>query len=383
MGRRKFCSLTISVVSAGGVVTEIVSNTATSYSAYPNAPNIGDSPSVADQAGYGHYNAFDMTQNLAHTAGMTVAYNAEPWWSRTYSLAAFAGQTVTLRIATNNTQLYRTWFHIDDVEWSMVAGTPGAAEAFGVALASPSGTIYAGQTIRVLATVDARPTDAGSPVLADILLPGGSPYLSGIVLYNDGAHGDGGASDAVWSSAAITIPLNTMISDGWQVRVYARDASTSTLGSASNGMVHRDGLGTPLALSNWWNIDEATFAVRGTLIGISKTMTILSDGVNSAIFKAIPGARLRYCITIANNGSAAAGAIEGSDELPADLTYEPGTLRSGADCNSAATIEDDDSTGADESDPVGASIAGRTVTFDHTELNASNAFAITFEAILH
>lgn len=376
-------NLTISVVTAGGAVTEIVGNSLASYTTYPNSPAIGANMADGWVAGYGHYNGFDMNTSGGHTAGMTVAYSAEVWWTRSYSLAAFAGQTVTLRISTNNTEMYRTWFHIDDIEWSVVAGTVGNAQAFGVAITSPTGNLAPGQSVRVLATVDAHPSGAGNPVLADIYYPDGSPYLTGVVLYNDGAHGDGAANDAVWGSFQQTIPLSTPSSTGWLVRVYARDASTSTFGAANNGLVHRNGLPTPQTMANWWNIDERSFAVQGASIGVTKTSTVLSDGVNGSAFKAIPGARVQYCVTITNSGPAAAGTVLATDPLPATLAYVAGSLRSGATCAAAATAEDDDASGADESDPTGVSIAAATVTISRPSLNASTSFAVTYEATVN
>ena len=378
-----FDNLVISVVTSGGAVTEIVGNSLASYTTYPNSPNIGANAVGLLAAGYGHYNGFDMTSAGVHTAGMTVAYRAEAWWTRSYSLAAFAGQTVTLRISTNQTELFRSWFHIDDVEWSVVTGTVGAAQGFGVAVTSPLGNLAPGQSVRVLATVDARPTGAGNPVLADIFNPDGSPYLTGVVLYNDGAHGDGAANDAVWGSFQQIIPLNTPSSTGWLVRVYARDASTSTFGSGNNGLVHRNGLGTPQIMANWWNIDEGSFAVQGASIGVSKTMTLVSDGVNGSAFKAIPGARVRYCLTITNAGPATAGTVLATDPLPPTLTYVPGSMLSGTTCAAASTVEDDNATDADESDPTGASISGTTITIARPTLSASASFAVTYDATVN
>lgn len=374
--------LTISLVSSGGTVTEIVGNSLGAYTTWPNSPASGANPADAAMPGYGHYNGYDMTTSGTHTAGMSVPYNAEPWWTRSVSLAAFAGQTVTLRISTANTEWFKTWFHIDDVEWSVVEGTLGPAQGFGVALTAPLGTLAPGQTFRVIASVDARPATAGTPVIADIFLPGGAVFQSGVVLYNDGAHGDGAAGDAVWASAPLTIPAGASSASGWTVRVQARDAGSSTLGAANNGLVHRTGQPTDPAMANWWNIDEASFAVAGAAITVGKSMTVLSDGINTGFFKALPGARLRYCITIANGGPAASGTIQGTDQLPAGLSYVPGTLRSGANCASAATDEDDDANGPDEEDPVGAGMAGTLLTINRPTLAASESFAITYEVLV-
>lgn len=368
-------------ISSGSTTTTVVGNALASYTTVPNSPNIGSGQATGTTAGYGQYNGYDMTTGGAHQNGMSVALHSERWWTRSVPLDAFAGQTVTLTIGTNNIEAYKSWFHIDNVEWSVVNGTLGNAEGFGVALTAPLGSLAPGQAVRITARVDAKPTGAGSPVLADVFYPGGALFAGGVVLYDDGAHGDGAAGDGVFASAPITIPLNSGSGTGWLVRVTAHDASTSTQGQA--GLIHRNGQPTIVALANWWNIDEASFSVDAANIGVTKSMTIVSDGVNLTNFKAIPGATLRYCVTIGNTGTATATAVTATDSLPAGLTYVLGSMLSGSDCTSAATVEDDDAVGADESDPVGASYAGGTITINRGTLPTSTSFALTYRVTVN
>ncbi|MCX7285422.1 MAG: hypothetical protein NTX28_15510 [Novosphingobium sp.] len=116
---------------------------------------------------------------------------------------------------------------------------------------------------------------------------------------------------------------------------------------------------------------------------VSKTSTILSDGINASNPKALPGSILQYCIVVTNPGTLAAADVYALDVLPLTLTYQPGTSRSGTACTSATTVEDDDATGADESDPFGISITGRTLTGYATSLAAGASFAMTFNALLN
>lgn len=116
---------------------------------------------------------------------------------------------------------------------------------------------------------------------------------------------------------------------------------------------------------------------------VTKTSSVLSDGVNASNPKAIPGAALRYCILVTNPGTLAGTAIAATDLLPAGITYIPGTARSGANCASATTVEDDDATGADESDPYGVSFLAGTLTATATTLAPAASFAITFDAVLN
>ena len=117
---------------------------------------------------------------------------------------------------------------------------------------------------------------------------------------------------------------------------------------------------------------------------VTKTSEMLSDpvsGTSPGAFS-IPGAQMRYCITIQNNGSATASLLSAVDVLPASLTFQPTTIRSGATCATAATVEDDNASGADETNPIGASFAAGQVSVSATSLASGESAAITFEALI-
>ncbi|MBP7952024.1 MAG: DUF11 domain-containing protein, partial [Sphingorhabdus sp.] len=99
--------------------------------------------------------------------------------------------------------------------------------------------------------------------------------------------------------------------------------------------------------------------------------------------KAIPGAMVRYCITINNAGSAAATNMIATDAIPSNLTYDPGSIQSGAACGSAATAEDDDAADSTEIDGITASISGSTVTIRRASFLATQSFAVTFTATIN
>lgn len=117
---------------------------------------------------------------------------------------------------------------------------------------------------------------------------------------------------------------------------------------------------------------------------IAKTSSIVSDPVNGTTNpKAIPGATMRYCLLVTNGGSATATAIYVADPLPATTSFVPGSLRSGTSCAGATTGEDDNATGADESDPFGAAIAGTTVSASTAALGPGSAFATVFDVTVN
>ncbi|UKK86211.1 proprotein convertase P-domain-containing protein [Sphingopyxis sp. BSN-002] len=117
---------------------------------------------------------------------------------------------------------------------------------------------------------------------------------------------------------------------------------------------------------------------------IAKTSSVVSDPVNGTTDpKAIPGATMRYCLLVTNNGSATATSVVVSDPLPATTSFVAGSLRSGTSCAGATTVEDDDAAGADESDPFGASRAGSIVSAGAPTLTPASAMAILFDVTVN
>lgn len=331
---------TLSVRVIGASTTELVGSvTAQNYVTRPFSPNLGTVAASATQSGFRQYNGYDCDTNGTHRSGMTVPCKSEPWWTYTASLAAFAGQTITLNIrffsdGTND----RTWFHIDDIEWSVVNATLGTAEGFGVNITVPTAatTYTAGQRLVIRAQIDAAATAAAAPVTANLYDNGGTLVTSGMVLYNDGTHGDVTANDALWSNdgSVVANPTYTFIGgvisgSNWRVRVFAKDASTSTLG-ASNGLIHVNGqANSPETQTTFHNIDEQTFTVQVPLLLVSKVSEVLSDPINNATNpKRIPGAVIRYIVTVTNTGPGTvdASTLAITDPVPANTRFCVSTL---------------------------------------------------------
>lgn len=119
-------------------------------------------------------------------------------------------------------------------------------------------------------------------------------------------------------------------------------------------------------------------------IAVSKTSEVLSDpvsGVSSSAF-AIPGARVRYCITLQNGGSATASSLTATDLIPASVAFVAGSMRSGATCALATTVEDENASGADDADAIGASFAAGQVNLAIASLASGESAALTFEVLV-
>jgi len=119
-------------------------------------------------------------------------------------------------------------------------------------------------------------------------------------------------------------------------------------------------------------------------VSVTKVSSVLSDPVNGTTNpKAIPGAVMEYCILITNNGAAALTSVAASDTLPANFSYATGTMTSGTSCAAATTAEDDNSSGADESDPYGAAISGTSLSATAASISSSGSFALKFRGTVN
>jgi hypothetical protein len=318
--------MSIDLINAGGtVLVEMVGTTIGSYTTKPFAPNTNDALATTGNSGYRQYNGFDCELDGFHSLGMTTPCHSEPWFTVSQSLASYAGQTIRFRVRFNADANDKTWLHIDDIEWSVVTASLGNAQGFGANITAPiAATTYtASQRLVIRASVDALPTAASNPVTANVYDNAGTLVASGIRLYNNGTHGDATANDGIWSNdgSVIADPTYTFVAGSpsganWTVRVFAKDASTSTIG-ASGGLVHIPAQpNAPETQANFFNIDEQTFTVQVPLLVNAKSVAIFSDPVNGTTNpKNIPGALQTYTVRVTNQG---AGALDNNSALVVD-----------------------------------------------------------------
>jgi uncharacterized repeat protein (TIGR01451 family) len=219
-----------------------------------------------------------------------------------------------------------------------------------------------------------------------------SPQATQITLIQNTADTQNNFNVLFDDSAAASITAHTTQNDTATATTvtppYQRTFRPLQALSAFNGQ-NANGTWT-LSICDSLNADSGTFfdsdltiTAQPATIAVSKASAILSDGVSGSNPKSLPGAVVRYCITITNNGPGIATTIVGTDGIPANTAYVAGSMRSGTDCASAAMVEDDNATGADETDPYGSSIAGTTITISTASMLNAASFAITFQATVN
>ncbi len=129
--------------------------------------------------------------------------------------------------------------------------------------------------------------------------------------------------------------------------------------------------------NQWASVHDITFCNAQATLSVTKISSIITDGISTTNPKFIPGATVQYCITVTNAGSGTTTAVSATDTLPTNVTFVAGSMRSGATCGAATTVEDDDNAGADETDPFGMSIAGTTMTGTAASLPPNGSLAMT------
>jgi uncharacterized repeat protein (TIGR01451 family) len=136
-----------------------------------------------------------------------------------------------------------------------------------------------------------------------------------------------------------------------------------------------------------WAWDDYT--VSAPVLSVAKTSRIVSDGVSASNPKAIPGAVVEYCISVANGaGGATASNVAISDLVPPNTTYVPGSILVNATvttpgatqtCSGGTAVTDGADADAGEfGTPTALTAYGRL-----TNIAASSANALIFRVTLN
>jgi uncharacterized repeat protein (TIGR01451 family) len=118
-------------------------------------------------------------------------------------------------------------------------------------------------------------------------------------------------------------------------------AITQTAGANTAGVdtVFGDTAGVADAARDGAHSDDDDFTVATAALTVTKTSRVFSDPFNNTTNpKMIPGAVVEYCIAIENTGSAAATNVDIDDSVPAQLTFNTGSILlngtvTGSTCN--------------------------------------------------
>ncbi len=296
-----------------------------------------------DPAIYGTlYNTHAAVQNpaAAPTGSLATNYPASTLNSFVINENDAANDTLTISSPLSGYGLYTSgqlhiWF---DMGWRQAGGSPTTAGTLDI---NVNGTTY----MRITTVAG---NNAGSAT---------SQLFSGATLGTSSASsfansGTGGAFSQ-WNTVHLIVPY-----------------SASSMPAISFAMSGGGGISDDFALDR---IYVPMCAV--TPIATSKSMTVVSDAVSSSNPKAIPGATIRYCITVTNPaGNPTVETINISDTIsPLPATYVANSLRingsvAGATCNVDGV--------------AGGSFASGTVSATLTNLSSGQSRTIYFDMLV-
>lgn len=217
----------------------------------------------------------------------------------------------------------------------------------------------------------------------EVFLVGNVPTTPSATLAFDSLHviAAAGGQSGTKGSALIATDLNLANADNTVDIVFADDDSD---GALYLGDIARNGQGR--AYSGY---EVGTHNVNLT---VTKSARVISDGVNTLNFKAIPGATVEYCLLV-NNATltTAAAGVNLTDVIPVKTTYVPGSISIGLpgvlgiSCVVNGSTEDDDADDAAETDGYTGSFdtSSKTVAAHIDTVAGGASVAVAFKVTIN
>lgn len=173
--------------------------------------------------------------------------------------------------------------------------------------------------------------------------------------------------------AAVYNLIATTLNAG-STTVTANDSASADDPNAVQ-VVWADGAGSDDAATDGKHSAAGTYTVASAALTVNKTLAVNSDPINGAANpKAIPGATVRYTVTVQNTGSSDATSVVLVDATPVNTTYVAGSI-------TLDTVAKTDSSDGDEAD-YNLTNAG-AVTLTIATLAAGSTATITFDATIN
>lgn len=189
------------------------------------------------------------------------------------------------------------------------------------------------------------------------------------------------------------VSLNAIVAAGGTGGTLGADlVASSTLSADSPTTVETvfaDGDGLLDGLRNGQQRAFDAYRISTAMMSLVKSATTISDPVNLLLNPhPIPGAVVEYCMRVNNAGPAAANNITLTDAVPAHSTFVPGSITVGTPgllgaCILLGTSEDDNDTGADETDLYGGTFDGTTVKATLPAVLAGTSMAVSFRVTVN
>ncbi|MCD2324385.1 DUF11 domain-containing protein [Sphingomonas sp. IC-56] len=189
------------------------------------------------------------------------------------------------------------------------------------------------------------------------------------------------------------VSLNAIVATGGNRGTLGADVTASSTLVADSPTtvetVFADDTGLLDSLRNGQQRAFDSFRISTAVMSLVKSATTISDPVNLLVNPhPIPGAVIEYCMRVNNAGPGAASNIALADAVPANSTFVPGSIAVGTSgllgaCILLGTSEDDNNTGADETDLYGGSFDGTTVRAMLPTVAAGTSMSVAFRVTVN
>lgn len=231
------------------------------------------------------------------------------------------GQTgaVTTYTVTNNTNGIQDFLLQGDQNFGTVvfAGTDDFDMANLRAYVDANGNGIYDPTIDTAQFIDELAPDATATVFLVGDVPNPSPGTTNLAIVSLRATVAAGGGAGTQGAALVPTALNLLNQEA-EVDVVFADGDSDGIGPD----IARNGQGRAYAAYE--------VGVRNVALTVAKSATVISDPVNTLNPKAIPGAVVQYCLTVANATLLTpADNVTLTDIIPANTTYVPGSITVG------------------------------------------------------
>ena len=249
-----------------------------------------------------------------------------------------------------------------------ITNTGNTTQGYLLTTSGGSGDTFDMATVEIYLDVDASKTlNAGDTLYADATNVGNilADAHRDVLVVSDAPLTATDGQTAVYNLIAQT-------TDAGGVTVTEATSAADTPGAVD--VVFADIAGDDDAVTDGKHSDLGTYTVTSADLTVSKTSEVISDSFNSEHFKAIPGALIRYTITVTNSGVKDATDVVIKDTIPTNTTYVAESITLDT---VSKTDDGPDADGADWNVTNTGAVTVTIATLTHVPTTATITFDVT------
>jgi uncharacterized repeat protein (TIGR01451 family) len=313
--------------------------------------------------------ALTLGSNNAHAVGVAAGTSIDNTAQVTYQVGAVNATATSNTSSVMVAEILDVVVTLQTPSVPVLAGATQRAMLFRVSNTGNGAETFRLQMTSVLGGDEFDPTAAAPSIYFDSdasgdLSPGDVPYTAG-------------SNDPVLNADAFVtvLVINDIpggVTDG--NRGFSRLTATSRTGTGTPGtsFAGQGSSGTDAVIGTTGGDSEATgqYLVAGIAVNAVKSASVADQFGGT---RPVPGARINYTIVVSASGTGTAAASVFNDDIPANTTYVPGTLR----LNSVALSDAADADAGDFSTTPNARVRVQLGNLTQASGSQTIQFAVT------